>query len=467
MLLLLTAKRYLQSKPARIHRAAIHTVSTVALATTEHQQRHSHGTLCQSDVSAAAARQPGSTYWCAAACSRTADMGQCCSPQERDEQAWSLLLHQDCIIKDTNSICRLLCVSLSMQHAVHHHAAGQLNLTVSVEQQGDHVGKRLCLWLASHAVLLRSLNFKQLSGLECSRPEKQQQIWHISSGTAAAQQHPMKPRVSSISSNVSAKVLLEVLPNVAHSLTRLELGPACTDELHKHLSKALASPASSRFSPSPSPSASPCSSSTVFPTDSIQTTLTDSADEQDATAAAGAPAPAAANGQHITGVSSSTAQVPVPCSAVLASLPALSHLVLHGYAANTLLPFVQPCTQLRSITLCNLLCPKAQLLRDMPAQLEVSLCAIYCMRCAMMPTTAQQDYNSLLLALHVAAYRQTNAQQGYALVLTAVAKSFSGRSADKLDWVGDSRSCALLVLACNLCRGCAVLCCPAGVACVS
>jgi hypothetical protein len=57
---------------------------------------------------------------------------------------------------------------------------------------------------------------------------------------------------------------------------------------------------------------------------------------------------------------------------VLSHLPALAHLVLHGYAANALLPYVQPCTQLRSVTLSNLLCSKAQMLRTMPAQLEVS-----------------------------------------------------------------------------------------------
>jgi hypothetical protein len=265
-----------------------------------------------------------------------------------------------------------------MLEAVHHHLAGQLDVSVSKEcrssSQQDTSSMRR--WLARHGSLLRSLAFMQLSGLECSRPEKQQQIAQIAAGlkeasTAAAAAGQQQLRLTRLISNVCARVLLEALPP---HLTRLELGPACTDELQKHLSTAAA--AASR---SPSPGASPCSSSTVFPTDSsvivpvvvaaaaVEPLPTDSAaGQQQQQGSAGQSAPSSRNAQQASAVAA------VPCTAaVLASLPVLSHLVLNGYAANTLLCWLQPCTQLRSITLCNLLCPKAQLLHSLPAQLQV------------------------------------------------------------------------------------------------
>lgn len=286
------------------------------------------------------------------------------SPEDRNEQAWSLLLSQECIRDHPISICRLLCVSHSLLQAVHHHVAGQLQLTVSADQQGkSHMGNHLGPWLSAHAVVLRSLSFS-LSGLECSRPEQQQQISHIAAGIQMAAERGLQLKISSLSSNVCGKVLLDILPLMASTLTRLELGPSCTDELQKHLSIAAAS--SSRPSASPSPSTSPGSDSTVFPTDFLQT----AADPAHQQAPAAAAAHAGSAGQT-SGIFQSQ-HTALPCTAALASLPALSHLVLHGYAANTLLPSVQPCTQLRSVTLCNLLCSKAQLLRTMPAQLEVS-----------------------------------------------------------------------------------------------
>jgi hypothetical protein len=249
-----------------------------------------------------------------------------------------------------------------MLQAVHHHVAGQLQLIISADQQGKSlVGYKVGLWLGAHAVLLRSVIFRQLSGLECSRPEQQQQISHIASGILAAAERGLQLKICCLYSNVCGKALLDTLPLMASTLTRLELGPACTDELQKHLSTAAAN--SSRPSASPSPSTSPCSSSTVFPSEFLQTT----AHLQDPTVAS---AHAGTAGQT-SGIFQSQ-HTGLPYTAVLASLPALSHLVLHGYAANTLLPSLQPCTQLRSVTLCNLLCSKAQMLRTMPAQLEVS-----------------------------------------------------------------------------------------------
>jgi hypothetical protein len=276
-------------------------------------------------------------------------------PEDRNEQAWSLLLSQDCISHCPISICRLLCVSHSMRQAVHHHVAGQLQLIISDQQGMSLIGSKVGLWLGAHAVLLRSLSLRQLSGLECSRPEQQQQISHIASGILKATERGLQLKISSLSSNVCGKALLDTLPLMASTLTRLELGPACTDALQKRLSTATAT--------SPSPSTSPCSSSTVFSTEFVHNTA-HLLDPRAASAHAGKA------GQTI-GVSQFQ-HTALPYTAVLSHLPALAHLVLHGYAANALLPTVQPCTQLRSVTLSNLLCSKAQMLRTMPAQLEVS-----------------------------------------------------------------------------------------------
>lgn len=296
--------------------------------------------------------------------------------EDRDEQAWALLL-QSPALADPDLVCRLLCVSRAMLEAVHLHLAGQLEVAVSKECRSGSSKHTSSMrpWLARHGSLLRSLAFRQLSGLECSRPEQQQQIAQIAAGLkeAAATATAGQLRLTSLASNVCAKVLLEALPP---NLTRLELGPSCTDELQKHLSAAAAAAARS---PSPSPSASSCSSSTIFPTDSItlpavaavQPPPTDSAGQQQGSA--GQPPSSSRQSQQ--------AAAAVPCGAVLASLPVLGQVVLHGYAANALLCWLQPCTQLRSLTLCNLLCPKVQLLHSLPAQLQVrgsSCCAGRC-----------------------------------------------------------------------------------------
>lgn len=62
---------------------------------------------------------------------------------------------------------------------------------------------------------------------------------------------------------------------------------------------------------------------------------------------------------------------PPYCSSVLAALPALCSLVLHGPAASTLLGAVPACMGLKQLTLSNLPCTKVHMLQDLPPQLQV------------------------------------------------------------------------------------------------
>lgn len=259
------------------------------------------------------------------------------------DQVWSLLLQHPALSTDSSSICRLLCVSKGMLQTVQDRLAGQLQLTVSAEQEGrSKVGTALRSWLSAHGPLLRSFHFKQLSGLECSRPEKQQQATHVAAGFKAAAGRTEPLQLSSFGSNICSKLLLESVLVMSTSLTRLELGPYCTDELSKHLSTAA------------------------------RPTVTTSAHSTMAAAAGTRPQPSAAGtGAQLQQPSAGTPSCPpLHCSSVLASLPALSSLTLHGHAANILLPSVQSCTQLRSLTLNNLLCSKAHMLNTLPPQLQ-------------------------------------------------------------------------------------------------
>jgi hypothetical protein len=328
------------------------------------------------------------------------------SPQEQDaseQQAWALLLQHPAMQADTPSICRLLCVSDSMRQMIHDHVHGQLHVSVSAEHDtSSSMGAKLSPWLRSHAALLKSLSFTQLSGLECSRPEQQQQFAHVPAGLAAAAQHGAALQIRSLTSNICGQVLLEALPLLAPSLTHLGLGPFCTDELHKLVTKtqpgssmphrelqdtpnsssntvAGVGSTSSQPTPPPPPAAlaAPAAPATVAApapapvaaaavTALVAAQAAGSTPQQPAAAAAAAAAEAAGS------------QLPMPAqqqvphwATLLACLPGLSCLTLKGYAANTLLPAVQPCTQLHSLTLCNLLCSKAQLLHNLPPQLQV------------------------------------------------------------------------------------------------
>jgi hypothetical protein len=305
------------------------------------------------------------------------------SQQDATDQAWALLLQHPCLVADIGSICRLMCVSQTMYQAIHHHLAGQLQLSVSAEHYGGSKpgAHPVHPWLRRHTPLLKVLTFKQVSGLEYSRPEKQQQIARVAAGLQAAGDSAcIRPvRLVSLTANVCAKVLLEALPAVGSTLTQLELGPFCTDELQKHLN-SKAKPAHS----SSSSTSSTTTSTALFPAEpacdadspeqlGTTTTAHPSADDAGAATAPAAAATAQAPAGEASGATVQTHPdlQPFAAAAVLASLPALRTLVLHGYAANTLLPAVQSCSQVHRLDLCNLLCAKAQLLQTLPTQLQV------------------------------------------------------------------------------------------------
>lgn len=304
------------------------------------------------------------------------------SQQDATDQAWALLLQHPCLGANVGSICRLMCVSQTMYQAVHHHLAGQLQLSVSAEQYGGSKSSTHPLhpWLRRHTPLLKAFTFKQVSGLECSRPEKQQQIARVAAGLqAAGDSGRIRPlRLVSLTANVCAKVLLEALPAVGSTLTQLEMGPFCTDELQKYLN-SKAKPAHSSSSSTPSTT----TSTALFPAEpacdadppeQLGTTTTDTAPAGADAGAATAPA-ASATAAPAAGAPGTMQTHPDPqpftAAAVLTSLLALRTLVLHGYVANTLLPAVQSCSQVHRLDLCNLLCAKAQLLQTLPTQLQV------------------------------------------------------------------------------------------------
>jgi hypothetical protein len=327
------------------------------------------------------------------------------SSQEKDaaeQQAWALLLQHPALQTDTPSMCRLLCASHGMRQTIHDHVRGQLHVNVSAEHDTrSSMGAKLSPWLRSHAALLKSLIFTQLSGLECSRPEQQQQFAHVTVGLAAAAQQGAALQIRSLTSNVCGQAILDILPLFGSSLTNLELGPFCTDELHKLVTKAQ--PGSSMQHRAPQDPLHGNSNAVVGvdttppPVAAAAVTAWVAAQEagsipqQAAAAATAAEAPSPPPTSTVAPTATPTtllfpaaaeatgSQLPVPAQqqqvphwvTLLSSLSALSCLTLKGYAANSLLPAVQACAQLTSLTLCNLLCSKAQLLHNLPAQLQV------------------------------------------------------------------------------------------------
>jgi hypothetical protein len=209
------------------------------------------------------------------------------------------------------------------------------------------MGSVLQQWLPVHAELLHSLRFQQLSELDCSRPEQQQQVACMAAGLqAAAAARGARPlQLSSLSCDTCCKLLLEVLPVSCSAITHLELGPFCSDVLQQHL----------------------CSI----------TTAQDQATRLHASTGH--------NRQEICNMGTNTRQhsmqpmnkaPPVQQQEVrvhnaLASLPHLHSLVLFGFAANTLLATLPACTQLQRLELQNLVCSHAQWLHSLPAQLKV------------------------------------------------------------------------------------------------